>query len=314
MRFIDLSSAELDRPVCLLIGNYDGLHLGHRAIIARAQELASAHDLETAVLSFSPHPLKVLAPQRAPLLLQTPEQKRALLAHFGVDNYLVLPFDRTLSEQDPRTFIASLKARVDFRHLLVGFNFHFGHRRKGDTETLTALEDDFGFTTHVQPPQTIAGEIISSSRIRRLVAAGDMDQAAVLLGRPYFLEGVVGAGDRIGKEMRAPTANVIVENELMPKFGVYASWARFEGGWYRAITNLGIAPTTGRNDVRFETHLFDFEGDLYGRHLFVCLGAYLRPEHQFESLAALREQIASDIATRLAMADTEPPDFTLTTT
>ncbi len=314
MEVIDLSARHLQSPVCLLIGNYDGVHLGHRTIIERAKTLAREKGLATAVLSFDPHPLKVLAPQRAPLLLQTREQKRALLAHYGIDYYLVLPFDRALADQDPETFVAGLQERVAFVYLLVGFNFRFGRGRSGDTDTLAELGARHGFETLIQTAHEVDGEVVSSSRIRRLVAAGEMAEAARLLGRPYFLEGRVGAGDRIGKEMRTPTANVVVENELMPRFGVYASWTRFAGRWFRSITNLGVAPTTGRNDVRFETHLFDFQGDLYGRHLFVCLGAYLRPEQQFESLEALKNQIASDIAARLAMNDVTAPAFFLETT
>jgi len=309
MDVLDLSSQRPTRPVCLLIGNYDGVHLGHRAIIDRARSLAAREGLETAVLSFRPHPLKVLDPQRAPLLLQTPAQKQALLDHYGIDHYLIQPFNDALSSQDPETFVRELKVRVDFRFLLVGFNFRFGKGRSGDTETLTRLGRAHGFETLVQTAESLEGAPISSSRIRRAVADGEMDAAARLLGRPYFLEGRVGEGDRIGHEMRAPTANVVVENELMPRFGVYASWTRFEGVWFRSITNLGVAPTTGRNDVRFETHLFDFDGDLYGRYLFVCLGRYLRPEHQFESLEALKVQISKDIAARLALPDLEAPEF-----
>ncbi|MDJ0841700.1 MAG: bifunctional riboflavin kinase/FAD synthetase [Acidobacteriota bacterium] len=311
MKVIDLSRQTIDQGVCLMIGNYDGVHLGHRAIIARARELAREHGLQTAVLSFTPHPLKFLAPERAPKLLQTPPQKQALLASLGVDYYILEPFNRELASLSPEDFTADLKARVNFRYLLVGFNFRFGRNRSGDTETLAQLGKIHGFETTVHPAFQHNDAVVSSSRIRQLVAQGRMEEAAALLGRPYFVEGTVGDGDKLGRAMEAPTANVIVHNELQPRFGVYAGWTRLDETWHRSITNIGIAPTTGRGEVRFETHLLDFDGDLYGHYLFVCLGRYLRPEKTFASLDHLKQQIGMDIAARRDLPDTAPPDYVL---
>lgn len=311
MNVIHLAQQRLDRPVVLMIGNYDGVHLGHQEIIRNARRMAEAEGLETAVLSFAPHPLKLIAPERAPKLLQTPEQKEALLRHFGVDHYLLLPFDAKLSRMSPRDFVSELKASVDFRKLLVGFNFRFGHKRAGNTDTLAELGGEMGFETHIQPAFTLEDDVVSSSRIRLAVADGSMDTAERLLGRPYFVDGQVGSGDQLGKKMNAPTANVAVRNECLPRFGVYASWTRFEDEWYRSITNIGVAPTTGRDDVRFETHLLHFSRGLYDHYLFVTLTAFMRPEHRFNSLDELKQQIFRDIAAREAMADTHAPTFLL---
>jgi len=311
MDVLDLSSQRPTRPVCLLIGNYDGVHLGHRAIIDRARSLAAREGLETAVLSFRPHPLKVLDPQRAPLLLQTPAQKQALLDHYGIDHYLIQPFNDALSSQDPETFVRELKVRVDFRFLLVGFNFRFGFRRAGDVATLQRLAAKYEYRIEAMPAQIAGGAVISSSRIRALVREGRLLEAAELLGRPYFLRGAVTRGAQLGRKLDAPTANLTVENELLPKYGVYAAWAHTAAGWRRAIANIGTAPTVDDQGPRIETHLFEFDGSLYDQRLTLCLGAFLRAEVKFDSLDALRRQIQIDMQRRLALPDRDPPDLML---
>jgi len=305
------SEKRLEGPVCLMIGNYDGVHLGHLAIVQRARALAQEHGFRCSVLSFNPHPLKVLDPERAPKLLQTQGQKEALLVYHGIDDYIVQPFDTDLARLSPEDFVKRLKQRIDFRFLLVGFNFRFGHQRAGDVHTLVTLGKKYGFETLVQPPFEKNGATVSSSRIRELVAQGEMKAAAELLGRPYFLEGTVGHGDHRGRTMKAPTANVLVTNELLPRFGVYASWTLLGGSWYRSITNIGVAPTVDREGVRFETHLLDFGKNLYDKHLFVCLNAFLRPEIKFASLEALRTRIGQDIRNRRELLDADPPTFQL---
>ena len=309
MEILDLDERRVTEPVCLMIGNFDGVHLGHQAIIAKAKTFAQAHGLKTAVLSFDPHPLKVLAPEKAPRLLQTPFQKRALLAYHGVDFYVVQHFDKALSLLSPEAFIERLKARVAFRFIFVGFNFHFGHRREGTPETLIALADKYGFSVEMVDAYIKDGSPISSSRIRKLLLEGSVDQAHALLGRPYFLEGQVVHGDQVGGKIQTPTANIDVTNELLPKFGVYSSWARVDNHWFRAITNIGIAPTLHRTEPRVETHLFDFDASLYDHHLVVCLGRFMRPEIRFDSLSALKSRIGEDIRQRLAFEDRTPPVF-----
>lgn len=312
MDVIEGDAAPSGRPLCLMIGNFDGVHRGHQAIIGQARALAEQHDCATAVLSFRPHPLKVLQPESAPPLLQTPAQKQALLAHHGVDFYIVQQFERQLYTLSPEDYVAHLRAQLNFRFLLVGFNFRFGHRRVGDTATLAALGPRHGFETHVVEALGDSHGPISSSRIRNLVAAGETQRAAELLGRPYFLEGVVGHGQQRGRELQTRTANLIVENELKPRFGVYASWCRLDDDtWVRAITNFGLAPTVSRGEALCETHLLDYAGELYGRHLVVTLGAFLRPERKFDDLDGLRRQIGQDVATRLELPDRQAPELPL---
>lgn len=312
MDVITDEETSIKQPLCLMIGNFDGVHLGHQAIIREARALAEKHGLAVALLSFQPHPLKVLQPERAPRLLQTPAQKQALLAHQGLDYYVERRFDESLYTLSPKAFVAWLKERLDFRYLLVGFNFRFGHRRAGDTDTLRSLGETYGYEVRVVPAAEDADGPISSSRIRKLVAAGDTDGAARLLGRPYFIEGVVGQGHQRGRQMQTRTANLTAANELKPRFGVYASWCRLDGtSWVRAITNFGQAPTVDRGEALCETHLLDFDGELYGRHIVVTLGQFLRPEQKFADLEALRQQIQTDVARRLALPDSAAPEFSL---
>lgn len=302
--------SSISEPVCLMIGNFDGVHLGHQSIIKRAQTVARKRQSATAVLSFDPHPLKVLLGEQAPRLLQTPDQKQALLAHYGVDYYVLETFDKAFSALSPEHFVAHLKDRLNFTHLLVGFNFRFGHQRKGNTQTLLALGERYSYETLVIDPHQDGDEPISSSRIRELVETGETVAASHLLGRPYFLEGTVDQGALLGRNMNTPTANFSVSNELIPKYGVYASWCRLnDQDWYRAITNFGKAPTVARDKAVCETHLFRFSGSLYNRHIVVTLGTFLREEQKFENLAALKAQIQQDVAQRQALTDSTPPSL-----
>ena len=311
MKRIDLSKPGETDPVALIIGNYDGVHRGHQAIIEHSRTLAQREGLHTALLSFEPHPLKVLAPDRAPRLILTPAQKHRLLAFHGIDYYMVQPFDLAFSRLSPEDFVHHLCQRVVFRHVLVGFNFRFGHRRAGDVDRLTQIGKDKGFQVGIADPRRDEIDVISSSRIRGLIADGDLVSASKLLGRPYFLEGKVAPGQQLGRELQSPTANIAVQNELLPRFGVYASWTRTPMGWYRSITNIGKAPTLGRGSTLVETRLFDFDDHLYGQDIVVCPAAFLRPEQTFADLEALRRQIAQDVAQRLALPDRDPPKLQL---
>ena len=243
------------------------------------------------------------------VVIRSPSQKEKLLAHFGVDYYIIKQFDTAFSRLSPHAFVKNLKRQVDFRHLLVGFNFRFGHRREGNVDTLRELSAPLRFDFTEIQAFCHEDQPVSSSRIRQLVREGAMVEAAELLARPYFLEGTVQEGRRLGRTIGAPTANLKVTNELLPRFGVYASWAKARGSWYRAITNVGTSPTVDGHGARVETHLFDFEGDLYGADLLLCLGSYLRDERKFENIEKLSKQIHNDFKRRLAMPDRDPPSF-----
>lgn len=301
-----------DGPVSLILGNFDGVHIGHQAIIKQALDLSKQKGLRTCLLSFQPHPLKVLAPARAPKLLQTEDQKQRLLEHYGLDAYWPCRFDQTIATMSPEAFVAYLCQHLQLRVLLVGFNFRFGHRREGDILQLKQLGQDYRFECKITEAVTFESTAVSSSSIRRLVARGELVQAGKLLGRPYFLEGVVKKGRQLGRSLDAPTANIQVSNEMLPKFGVYATWVRLlDGTWHRGITNIGEAPTVANKGIRVETHLFDFSGDLYGQHIQVYFGTSLRPELRFSGLEALKAQIQEDFHQRLDLEDVKPPVFYL---
>lgn len=293
--------------ICLMIGNYDGVHRGHQAILDMARQRGEGAGLKTGLLSFSPHPLKILAPDKAPPLIQTPTQNQALLAHYGLDYLFVQPFSLTFSQQEPDRFIESLRARIPFDILLVGSNFRFGVGRTGDVNLLKRKGKALGFEVGGLPEVKVAGATVSSTRIRGLLLAGEMEEAEHLLGRPYFMEGQVIRGHRLGTQMGIPTANLLLENELTPCYGVYASWVQLDSGWHRSVTNIGLRPSFGSGRFQVETHLMGFSGDLYGKHLRLCLKRRLRPEMKFRNPRALMDQIGRDVATRDAMNDAPPP-------
>lgn len=310
MEVIALTNQKIEEPVCLMIGNFDGVHIGHQSIISQAKDLGREHHCKVGVLSFQPHPIKVLSPEKAPKLLRTSSQKKMLLAYHQLDYYFVQHFDKAFSKLSPEAFIKRLKDHINFKFILVGFNFRFGYQRSGNLDTLRELGKRFDYEVVIIQEQKEGGETISSTRIRKRVEEGHMEGLVALLGRPYFLEGEIQHGRALGRELKTPTANIFVENELLPKFGVYATWSRVEGEWFRSITNVGMAPTVERNQTCVETHLLNFNGELiYGRHIVLCFSHFIRAELKFHSIADLVEQIKKDIQQRLALADNQPPDF-----
>jgi riboflavin kinase/FMN adenylyltransferase len=297
------------RPV-LTIGNFDGIHIGHRAILRTVTDRARALDGEAVVYTFDPHPRKVLQGERAPGLLTTTEQKLELLAAAQIDLVVLEAFDEAFSRTTPETFVREcVHARIAPREVYVGYDFHFGRDREGSMRTLTELGPRLGFAVTIIPEVTIAGRDVSSTRIRELLAAGEAQEAALLLGRPYAIRGAVVRGDQRGRTLGFPTANVAPETEVLPGHGVYAGGARLldeppaggagppRGAVFAAVTNVGRRPTFKPDDPPLaEAHLLDFSGDLYGRRIEVTFEARLRAERRFPGPDALREQIARDVA------------------
>jgi riboflavin kinase/FMN adenylyltransferase len=270
------------RPRRVAVGEFDGVHLGHRRVIEGSDT----------VLTFEPHPLAVVRPEAAPKLLTTFEVKAELIARLGVDELVVIPFDDTFAQQTPQQFIDEiLVAQLAATHVSVGENFRFGHRAAGDASVLMA---DDRFQTRVVPLVEADGEVVSSSHIRALVQAGEVESAARLLGRPFQMGGEVVRGDGRGRELGFPTANLVPDNALVyPGHGVYA--ARVDGAC--AAVNVGVRPTfgTGRA-VLVEAHILDHDGgELYGRTLRVEFLARLRGERRFDSVEALVEQMGRDV-------------------
>jgi riboflavin kinase / FMN adenylyltransferase len=276
------------------VGTFDGVHLGHQEVIRGADS----------VLTFEPHPVSVVAPQHAPKLLTPLEIKAELIAALGVQETIVIPFDRHFAQRTASEFIDGvLVDELGASRVSIGENFRFGHKARGDTRLLAA---DGRFETVVHPLLEVDGEIVSSSHIRGLVAAGEVEEAARLLGAPFQLRGEVSHGDKRGRELGFPTANLIPDDALVcPGHGIYACLA--DG--HPAAVSIGVRPTfkTGRIEL-IEAYLLDFEGDLYGRTLRLDFLARLRGERRFESAEALVEQMHRDVEGTRAVVLAYPAD------
>jgi riboflavin kinase / FMN adenylyltransferase len=288
------------------IGAYDGVHLGHRAVIAEVRRRAAERGLATAVVTFDRHPASVVRPESAPRLLTDLDQKLELLAGTGVDYCLVITFDEARSQESAEDFVREVLAGcLAARVVVVGEDFHFGHGRSGNVKLLADMGVDLGFDVEgldlVDRAGVAAdaeGDRVSSTRIRHALAAGELAEANALLGRPYEIRGVVAHGDVRGRDLGFPTANVSVPGDiLLPADGIYAGWfERADGSVHRAAISLGRRPTfyAEAHASLLEAHLLDFAGDLYGERVKVRFVAHLRGEVRFESVDALIAQIGRD--------------------
>ncbi len=284
-------------PVVATIGNYDGVHRGHRLILSDVVGSAMARKLTSLLITFDPHPLEVIAPERRPRLLQTRGQKLESLESADLDAVLILKFDRELAALTGERFFQSvLDSRVDLAEVRIGENFRFGHDRAGGVELLTAIGDRRGFTVVSVPAVKIDGVTVSSSRTRALIRDGKMEPAAEMLGRPYAIRGEVTHGDGRGRKLHYPTANLAARNELLPLTGVYVTEVVVGAARHASVTNVGSRPTFRSGGVGVETHLIDFEGDLYGEIMEVRFLARIRGEEKFADGVELSDQIARDLA------------------
>jgi riboflavin kinase / FMN adenylyltransferase len=286
-------------PSAVTIGNFDGVHLGHCEILRRARALSDARGWKASVLTFDPHPTKVVAPERTPKLMTTPESRAGLMAAAGVEQVLILPFDRSIARWTPEEFVHQLLVdRLGARAVLVGENFRFGCRQAGDTRTLEALGLQLGFTVEIAPAVTYRGKVVSSSGIRTLVSDGRVSLANRFLGRPFALEGDVVSGRGVGAKQTVPTLNLASDSEAIPARGVYVTRTHdldCDRAWH-SVTNIGYRPTFGESDqLSIETFLLDpLTGDS-PRRIRVEFLARLRSERQFESPEALKAQILRDV-------------------
>ena len=283
------------QPV-LALGNFDGVHRGHRKILERLQRVAVERSATSVVMTFEPHPPRVVRPDKAPRLLMTTKQKLDEIAGVGVHGAAIVRFTPELSRWDPETFVrAVLVDWLRVSEVWVGANFLFGHDRAGNFSLLRTLGAQYGFKAEKIDPIRYKEFVVSSTRIRRLVAEGRVDEAGALLGHQYYIDGTVTEGDRRGRTIGFPTANLCTENELLPPHGVYATTAVIAGTIKPSVTNIGVRPTvdtSGRTTI--ETHIFDFDQDLYGDSIRIGFVQRLRDERSFESLEALQHQIAAD--------------------
>ncbi len=287
------------RKVCLAIGFFDGVHLGHQQIIRQTIADARQHDAIALVLTFDRHPNSVVAPGHVPPLIYSLPQKLCAIESLGADTLLLIHFDEKFSRQTGGEFIRRLvRDWGKIQSLCVGMDFVFGHQRSGDVALLKKIGDKTGFTVHGLAAVSLDGRIVSSTRIREAVRAGALDAASQMLGRPYAISGRVVAGDRFGRQLGFPTANLDVTGLILPPNGVYAGLAQVKKKIYRVALNIGFRPTMAPSarQLRVEAHLLDFDGNLYGEELTVEIGGKLREEKKFASSAELHRQISRDIA------------------
>lgn len=283
-------------PACLAIGVFDGVHRGHQALIRAVQDAAEKRASIPVVVTFEPHPLKVLRPDNAPAILTSLDHKLLLLDRLGAGHVLVIHFDEVFSRTPPSDFVLNLVAACKPLRLIgVGFRWEFGHRRAGNVSLIEQLGTEHGFDVLELPPVTEDHDHISSTRVRQAISDGNLDQAARLLGRPFSVFGAVVHGENLGEKLGFPTANIDVEGEKLPPDGVYAGTCDVAGGSHPVAVNIGSRPTVGGAERRVEAHIIGFSGDLYGQRIEVPLVKFLRPETRFDSLDALKSQIGRDI-------------------
>lgn len=296
-----LAEHGIDRTV-IAIGVFDGVHLGHRRLLTTLLKMAERHDAVPAAFTFFPHPRALLFPDKAPTLLTTPEKKNDLLAAAGVRAIITVPFTREFASLEPEDFIRDtlISSRVRLNGICVGSSWRFGAQGRGNVENLRRFADRGHFDFEAVDELVLDGEAVSSTSIRRAIAAGRLEHAARLLGRPYSLIGKVVPGyHQAGDALRFPTANLEINCGVLPPYGVYAARVKYEGKEAAGAVNIGMSPTFNYSDLkhpRIEVHILDFHGNLYGQNIEVELLQYLREERGFPDTESLRRQIADDVS------------------
>jgi len=277
------------------IGNFDGVHLGHKEIIKLINDIAREKSTKSCLLTFDPHPQKVLAGKDVSLIVPV-DEKLALLEQAGVDCTVSLEFTKELSRLSAEEFVQTVLIKtLNIKDIVVGPDFMFGKNRSGNAALLKEMGEKYGFITHVINPRKLGDEVISSSLIRQKITEGNILRLNQLLGYTYFIKGKIVEGEKRGREIGFPTTNVDTRWELLPKPGVYASMAVLKGARYKSITNIGFRPTFGDNNLLIETHLFDFSETVYGEEINVEFFERLRDEKKFESVDDLISQIKMDV-------------------
>lgn len=285
------------RGASIALGNFDGVHRGHQQVIAQAAKAAMASKAPLGVISFDPHPRRLFRPSEPAFKLMTQGQQARALGGLGVDLFYLLPFDFEMASYGDREFVEKVLVEgLGVTHVAAGFDISFGRGRTGSPDLLRAYGEEYGFTVSIAEPVASGdGDKFSSTAVRDALRAGQPEQAASILGRPFAIEGVVRRGQQLGRQLGFPTANVEVEDYVVPKLGVYATRTRLpDGREAPGVANLGNNPTTGHVETRLETWLFDFDEDLYGQIIETQLIAFLRPELKFDSLELMIDQIRRD--------------------
>jgi riboflavin kinase / FMN adenylyltransferase len=295
--FHGTDNADIARPTVLTLGVFDGLHLGHQAIIRTVVERARAMEASATVLTFEPHPRAVLHPESAPPLLQTFDQKIEALGVLGIQQTIVIHFDKAFAQIRADDFLRAVVAdRLHAKEVYLGTGFAFGHNREGNIDLLRAISKDLGFFADEVPEVCLRGRRVSSSRIRELLQSGRVNLARRMLGRPYGVEGRVIRGAERGVKLGFPTANIRPHNRVIPRGGVYVTAALLDKQWRRSVTNIGTRPTfDDGSETSVETHVLNWAGDLYGDVVRVRFLHRLRDEKKFGSIEELRAQIEHDV-------------------
>lgn len=280
----------------ITIGSFDGLHLGHKVLFEETKNLARLLNVKPAIVSFDPHPRIILFPESNLKLLTTLEEKLYLLSKSGIENLILIPFTKTLSELSHDLFVQEyIVDKLNVKGLIVGFNFRFGKNRKGDINYLNKAAQKYNFIVKAIPPVVLNGVIISSSAIRKLIEMGQIEEANELLGRPYFIMGKVVKGKGRGKDLGFPTANIEVSPlKLLPPAGVYAVWVTLNEEKLKGALNIGKRPTFEEKEITIEVHIFNFDKNIYGETLKIELIKRIREEKKFSSIEALKNQIRKD--------------------
>lgn len=296
----------------IALGNFDGLHAGHRAVIDDARRVAKSIGAPLGVATFEPAPRRFFQPDAPPFRLMTPLRRQMVLDAIGVEELHLLRFDAVMAAMTDREFCERVViGEVGARAVSVGFDFRFGKGRMGDAESLTRIGRELGFDVSVVAEVKEGGAKVSSSRIREALERGDMEAAAAGLGGPWIVDAIVEHGEKRGRTLGFPTANMNLGELVHPAHGIYAVWARVEGEdtWRAGVANFGRTPTTGLRDALLEVVIFDWSGDLYGKRLHTAFVKYLRPEAKFDGLDALVKQMHGDAAeARRVLAGTSPPE------
>ena len=284
-------------PSAAAIGNFDGVHLGHKKVLEEAKKLSTEKKLPISVLTFEPHPREFFSSEKNNFLLQTNSQKIETLRKHGIDNLINLKFDKNLSELQPEEFIERILFKnLSLKHVFVGKDFKFGKNRKGDIDTLKNIGAKYNIGVSSISLKTLNTVSISSSKIRELIKSGNIIEANKLLGRPYKISGLVIEGDRRGRSINFPTANIKLENLIMPAFGVYSvSVKGIENKIYNGIANIGRRPTVNDRGVLLEVNIFDFNNNIYGKEISVNLLNFIRKEKKFDGIESLKTQIKNDV-------------------
>ncbi len=285
------------RNAVLALGNFDGVHRGHQAVISRATDIAKKYGLPSAVMTFEPHPRAVLVPGTPPFRISSFRQKAEKILALRIDFLFAAHFTSGFSQLSGEAFVRDvLRHHLSVSHVVVGHDFIFGHKRSGNTALLERLSREMNFSVTQVHPVTVEGQAFSSTRIRALLRQGDIPAACAMLGHAYELEGRVIRGEQNGKKLGFPTANMRLKNYLPPAFGVYAAEV-YSDSWRKAVINIGKKPTFGEHQPLLEAHLLDFNENLYGRRITVRIHAFLRAEQKFDNIESLKTQIARDCET-----------------